>query len=68
MCDEVTIFSEHLRLLKSLVEKMQHLAYSDENIENIRQSLKKSINLIEKNRRNKSYKRSSKSYKNSLYD
>jgi len=68
VCDEVTIFSEHLRLLKSLVEKMQHLAYSDENIENIRQSLKKSINLIEKNRRNKSYKRSSKSYKNSLYD
>jgi len=67
-CDEVDIFSEHLRSLRSLVEKMLQLSQSDESIDNIKIEIRDILNKTEQQRNAKKYKREKKPRKNQDYD
>ena len=68
VCDDVEIFSDHLRALRALVEKMLFLSQSEEIIENIKSELRNDINKTEQQRNAKRYKRETKPRKNQEYD
>ena len=68
VCDDVEIFSDHLRSLRSLVEKMLSLSQGEDSIDDIRIELRKDINKTEQQRNSKRYKRESKPRRNHEYD
>jgi len=68
VCDDVEIFSDHLRSLRSLVEKMLFFSKTEEDIESIKRELRKDINKTEQQRNSKRYKRETKPRKNHEYD
>jgi len=68
VCDDVEIFSDHLRSLRTLVEKMLFFSQSEENIEDIKSELRRDINKTEQQRNSKRYKRETKPRKNHDYD
>jgi len=67
VCDDVEIFSDHLRSLRSLVEKMISFGDGNKDIENIKSELRRDINKAEQQKNSKKYKRETKPRKNHDY-
>jgi len=67
VCDDVEIFSDHIRSLRYLVEKMIAFATVDKDIENIKSELRRDINKVEQQKNSKKYKRETKPRKNHDY-